>query len=61
MTSYGKPFYLYRRNRVYYCRFKLSDGQLSPAKSTGETAKGRAERWAIDYLSAGQIIHENYC
>ena len=58
MSSQGKPFYLYRRNRIYYCRFKLSDGRLSPRKSTGETSKGRAERWAIDYLSAGQIIRK---
>jgi hypothetical protein len=36
MSSHGKPYYIYRRNRIYYCRFKLSDGRLSPAKSTGD-------------------------
>ena len=56
-SSQGKPFYLYRRNRIYYCRFKLPNSRLSPAKSTGETSKGRAERWAVDYLQAGQIVH----
>ncbi|HNR88564.1 MAG TPA: tyrosine-type recombinase/integrase [Spirochaetota bacterium] len=56
MSSKGKPFYLYRRNRVYYCRFKLPDGRINPGKSTGETAKGRAEQWAIEYLRSGQIV-----
>jgi len=56
MSSHGKPFYLYRRNRIYYARFKLPDGRLSPAKSTGETTKGRAERWAVEYLKAGPIV-----
>lgn len=52
----GKPYTLYRRDRVYYCRFKLQDGSWSPAKSTGETSKGRAEKWAVDYLHHGQVI-----
>ncbi len=56
MSSNGKLFYLYRRNRTYYCRFKLPDGRLSPAKSTGETSKFKAERWAFNYLSAGKIV-----
>ncbi len=52
----GKPYTLYRRDRVFYCRFKLQNGEWSPAKSTGETAKGRAEKWAVDYLHHGQVI-----
>lgn len=54
----GKPFTLYRRNQIYYVRFKLPDGRWSIAKSTGQTAKGRAEAWCIDYLRAGNIIQK---
>lgn len=51
----GKPYSLYKRksNGIYYAQFKLVDGTWSIAKSTGETAKGRAEKWAIDYLNTG--------
>lgn len=56
MSSNGKLFYLYKRKSIYYCRFKLPDGRLTPAKSTGVTSKFKAERWAYDYLSAGQIV-----
>lgn len=56
MSSNGKLFYLYKRKSIYYCRFKLPDGRLTPAKSTGATSKFKAERWAYDYLSAGQIV-----
>jgi integrase len=54
MSTIGKPYSIFKRNRVYYCRFKLPDGNWSTARSTGETSKGRAERWAIDYLQAGK-------
>ncbi|OHD70616.1 MAG: hypothetical protein A2W19_03530 [Spirochaetes bacterium RBG_16_49_21] len=54
--AHGKPFTLYRRNRIYYCRFKLPDGSWSTARSTGETARGRAEAWAINYLQQGKIV-----
>lgn len=60
--SHGKPYTVFKRinSRIYYAQFKLPDGRWSTAKSTGETSKGRAEAWAIDYLSAGQIVqHEN--
>ena len=42
MSPNGKLFCLYRRNRFYYFRFKLPDGRLNAARSTGETARGRA-------------------
>jgi len=53
---------------IWYAQFKLPDGSWSYAKSTGETAKGRAEKWAMDYLSAGNgsivqkenVIFENF-
>ncbi len=54
--SKGKPYTLYRRNKVYYVRFKLPGNRWSTAKSTGETTRGRAERWAYNYLSAGQVV-----
>src|SRR5208337_1304774 len=58
--SHGKPYSIYRRGHYFYARFKLPSGKWSTGKSTSETAKGRAERWAIDYLSAGQIITKEY-
>lgn len=54
--SKGKPYSLYRRKKVYYVRFKLPGNRWSTAKSTGETVRGKAERWAYNYLSAGQIV-----
>ncbi len=56
MSSNGKPYSLYKRNHVYYCRFKLPNNRWSTAKSTGDTTKSRAERWAFDYLNAGRIV-----
>jgi len=58
MSAHGKPFTVFKRknSRIYYAQFKLPSGQWSAAKSTGETSKGSAERWAIEYLSAGQIV-----
>jgi len=49
-----KQFYLIRRkdkltNRkpTFYCRFRDEGGELLPWQSTGETAKTRAENWAL--------------
>jgi hypothetical protein len=52
----GKPFVLYTRphkdgKKVYYAKFKLTTGGYSTAKSTGETAKPRAEAWGYDYIN----------
>ena len=52
----GKPYSLYKRNRIYYVQFKLPDGRYCTARSTGETSKSKAERVAFDYLSAGQVV-----
>jgi integrase len=52
----GKPYTLYKRDRVYYARFKLPNGKWSTAKTTGLTSKGTAERWCIEYLSTGRIV-----
>jgi len=57
-----KPFTLFKRKKIYYCYFALPDGSRSTPKSTGETAKGRAETWAIRYLQDGNgqiVIKEN--
>ena len=50
----AKTFYLVkRRDRLtngkatYYCRFRDDSGALLPWRSTGETAKARAENWAL--------------
>jgi len=52
----GKLFTLTKRRKIFYVRFKLPGGGWSTAKSTGETVKSRAEKWAINYLNAGQIV-----
>jgi integrase len=54
--SNGKPYSLFKRGRVFYASFKLPNGKWSTAKSTGETARSRAERWAHNYCNAGQIV-----
>lgn len=54
--SNGKPYCITKRGHIYYALFKLPSGQWSSAKSTHQTSKGKAERWALDYLSAGQIV-----
>ena len=54
MLSDGKPYSIFKRNRIYYCQFKLPDGRWGTARSTHEAAKDREERWATDYLQAGQ-------
>ena len=52
----GKPFTLFKRGKTYYVRYKLPDGSWSTAKSTKETAAGRAEQIAIKYLNNGNIV-----
>lgn len=54
--SSSKPYSLFKRNRIYYVQFRLSDGRRSVAKSTGQTSKSAAERWCIEYYTAGQIV-----
>lgn len=39
-------------------QFKLPDGWTT-ARTTHETARGRAESWAIEYLKAGNIISKH--
>jgi hypothetical protein len=52
----GKAFSLFRRNRIYYVRFKLPDGKWSTAKSTSHSSKIKAENFAIDYIDKGQVV-----
>lgn len=54
-----KSFYLVKRSErltegkpTYYCRLRDEDGELLGWRSTGETAKTRAENWALDHLHA---------
>jgi len=56
MPAHGKPYSLYKRNKIYYVRFKLPDNSWGTAKSTGETSRNKAERWAFDYLMTGKIV-----
>lgn len=58
MSSVNKPYTLFKRGKCYYARFRLPDGTRSIPKSTGETARVRAETWAINYLQTGngQIV-----
>lgn len=51
----SKQFYL-RKGKgkaIYYCQFVGDNGARSTAISTGQTSKGAAERWAIDFLKKG--------
>ena len=43
LTKNGKG----KRSPTFYCRFRDEDGNLRPWQSTGETAKTRAEIWAL--------------
>ncbi|HPB83726.1 MAG TPA: site-specific integrase, partial [Spirochaetota bacterium] len=56
----GKPYSLLKRKnaKYYYVRFRKQDGNWTNAVSTRETAKPRAEAFAIEYLrkSDGYII-----
>ncbi|MBN2161030.1 MAG: tyrosine-type recombinase/integrase [Spirochaetes bacterium] len=59
MSSSGKPYCITKRGRYYYALFKLPSGEWSSARSTGETTKGKAEAWAINYIQAGIIVTKN--
>ena len=54
----NKPFTLFKRNKLYYARFRMPDGMRSIPKSTGQTSRARAEQWCVDYLQTGhgQIV-----
>jgi integrase len=57
-----KPYVLYKRSTsknkaVYYARFRDRNGRIV-ARSTGQTSRAAADRWAIDYLSRGQIVEK---
>ncbi|HRZ27635.1 MAG TPA: tyrosine-type recombinase/integrase [Spirochaetota bacterium] len=54
--SRSKPYTIFKRNRFYYAQFRLPDGTRSVAKTTGQTSRGAAERWCIEYLNAGNIV-----
>jgi integrase len=56
MSATAKDFTLTKRGDIWYARFRLPDGSRSNYKSTGETAKSRAEKWARDYLKAGDVV-----
>ena len=49
-----KPYTLFKRGDIWYCRFRDIDGERATPKSTGETARARAEQWAVSYLQKGQ-------
>jgi integrase len=55
-----KPYTLFKRGKVWYVQFRTIDGERVTPKSTGETAKARAESWAINYLQVGngQIVQK---
>lgn len=60
-----KPYYLITRKEVrikgkpvFYCRFRNDDGELLPWRSTGETAKTRADLWALRQLAEKKELRE---
>ena len=61
-----KSFYLVRRKDrltsgkpTYYARFRNTEGDLLPWRSTGQTSKTRAELWAIKHLAKSKERREN--
>ena len=61
-----KLFYLVARREariqgkpIYYCRFRNTDGDLLPWRSTGETSRTRAELWALARLGQDTKRREN--
>lgn len=61
-----KLFYLVTRKDVlikgkpvYYCRFRNTDGDLLPWRSTRETSKTCAEIWALSRLCEARVQREN--
>jgi len=45
-----KDFYLTKRGRFWYVRFRLPDGSIGTARSSGQTNKTAAEKWAASEL-----------
>lgn len=61
---FGKNYSLHTRTtqkgkKIYYVQFRLPSGKWGTPRSTGESAKSRAEAWAIAYLNKGQNIINN--
>ena len=61
-----KSFYLVARKDfqlkgrpVFYCRFRNAQGDLLPWVSTEETARTRAELWALGRLGQDQEHRES--
>ena len=52
----GKLSSLFKRGKFFYVQFKLPDNTYSSAKSTGQTSRNAAERFAIEYLQQGKIV-----
>lgn len=55
-----QPYTLIQRKRksgksVYYVRFRGQDGERLAWKSTGQTSKAAARRWADEYLRQGLV------
>ncbi len=60
-TRFKKPLSFYVRKlkkgkAVYYVRLRLPGGSWSSGKNTGQTSRGAAEAWAIQYLRNGQVV-----
>lgn len=55
-----KPFQTLRRATgsskfIYYISFRLPDGTVTSPRSSGQTSKGAAERWAIQQIKEGKF------
>lgn len=60
-----KPFSLYRRTlksgkKVYYARYRLPDGSMTPGRSTGQISKRSAEAVAYATLKEGLPVRSKY-
>ena len=61
ISDKGKQYAVFKRKgaKFFYVQFKKSDGTWTNAISTKETAKGRADQFAVDYLlkNEGRIVN----
>lgn len=46
----GQPFYLFKRGRYFYVKFRLPSGKIGIAQSTKQKTKAAALTWCVDYL-----------
>ena len=63
MAGYRKPFLIFPRKlknkAIFYVQFRLKNGKLTIAKSTGQTSRRAAEAWAYNQLKTNNIVQSS--